>query len=403
MATKKTASHSLDSRDDESHILTVSQFGLIIKRSLAAMFEEGVWIEGEIEGFRSPNPHAYFTLVENTDDGKKAVLNTTIWESKIASIRRKMQNNGIDLKNGLKVRFFGQPDYYSPHGKLSFIVSDVDVQFSLGDIAKKREVLIKRLQDTGMDRRNKRHEVPLVPLRLGVVSSAEAAGWADARKHFVESGFGFSIQFCDVRVQGDAAPAMIARAIRLLGKRDDIDVVLVMRGGGSKSDLAAFDEEVMAMAIVNCPKPVFVGVGHEIDISVADIVAHTTCKTPTACADEVISYVADFVDSVHTLARSVRSHTQTALERARRTMSVSVEKVRSKSQAVLVAHSNHIELVDAKVKLLDPVSTMSRGWSITRDKNGNVVRSIADVAKGDIITTSVADGSITSTTTEVSQ
>jgi exodeoxyribonuclease VII large subunit len=155
------------------------------------------------------------------------------------------------------------------------------------------------------------------------------------------------------------------------------------------------------MAIVKCPKPVFVGVGHEIDTSVADIVAHTSCKTPTACADEVIGYVADFVHSVDSLARSVRSHTQTALERARRTMSVNIERVRSRPQAALISHSNRMEVIETKVKLLDPVMTMSRGWSITRDAQGNVVRSIHDVAAGDVITTNLADGSVTSTAPEV--
>jgi exodeoxyribonuclease VII large subunit len=396
------ARKSLTAPVDDTQVMSVSQFDHIIQESLEAMFYEGVWIEGEIEGLRAVNKHAYFTLIENTPNGDKAVLNITIWARDLANVAAKLRNHGLELKNGLKVRFFGKPQFYAPQGKLSLHVKDVDTQFSVGDIAKKREELLRRLHDTGMTQRNKRCVVPAVPLRLGVVSSAQAAGWADARKHLVESGYGFSVLFCDVLVQGDTAPPMIAAAIRTLGKRDDVDVILVMRGGGSKSDLAAFDEEIVAMAIVQCPKPVFVGVGHEIDSSIADAVAHTTCKTPTACADEIISYVQGFVDNIDSVARHVRSLTQSALERARNRISVNIERLRTRPAKALTSRRNHLEIQDAKVKLLDPKSTMARGWSITRTASGKVVRSVGDVHVGETLVTAVADGEITSSVEGVS-
>jgi len=395
MATQKTSTPAVD----DSDVLSVHQFASIVNESLQVVFAGGVWVEGEIEKINNWNGHQFIEIV---DGGKsdRIKLDCTLWQSSAVRVKRKLDGHGITLKSGMRIRFFGIPNL-KKNSSLSLIVSDVDAQFAVGDIAKKREELIKRLHDNGMSKRNKMCEVPLVPLRLGVVSSAGAAGWADAQKHLIESGFGFSVLFQNVTVQGTTAPPQIARAITALGRRSDVDVILVMRGGGSKSDLAAFDEEVVAMAIVKCFKPVFVGVGHEIDTSVADIVAHTSCKTPTACADEVINYVVDFVYSVDLLARSVRSHTQTALERARRTMSVNIERVRSRPQAVLVSHGNRMEVIETKVKLLDPVMTMSRGWSITRGAQGNVVRSIHDVAAGDVITTNLADGSVVSTATEV--
>lgn len=395
MAAKKTTAPLVD----DSDVLTVHQFAKIINATLEEIFYDGVWVEGEIEKINNWNGHLF---VEIIDGGRndRIKLDCTLWQSSAVQIKKKLDAHGIALKAGMRIRFFGKPTL-KKNSSLSLVVEDVDAQFAVGDIAKKREELIKRLVESGMADRNKRCEVPLVPLRIGVVSSAGAAGWADAQKHLVESGFGFTVLFANVTVQGTTAPPQIAAAITALGKRSDVDVILVMRGGGSKSDLAAFDEEKVAMAIVKCPIPVFVGVGHEIDTSVADIVAHTSCKTPTACADEVIEYVAEFVDSVDSLARLVRSHTQTALEGARNVISLSTERVRTRSQAALLAQSNRMELIEAKVKLLDPVMTMARGWSITRDAQGNVVRSISDIAVGDVITTSLADGSVTSTTTKV--
>ena len=395
MAAKKTTAPLVD----DSDVLTVHQFAKIINATLEEIFYDGVWVEGEIEKINNWNGHLF---VEIIDGGRndRVKLDCTLWQSSAVQIKKKLDAHGIALKAGMRIRFFGKPTL-KKNSSLSLVVEDVDAQFAVGDIAKKREELIKRLIESGMANRNKRCGVPLVPLRIGVVSSAGAAGWADAQKHLVESGFGFTVLFANVTVQGTTAPPQIAAAITALGKRSDVDVILVMRGGGSKSDLAAFDEEKVAMAIVKCPIPVFVGVGHEIDTSVADIVAHTSCKTPTACADEVIEYVAEFVDSVDSLARLVRSHTQTALEGARNVISLSTERVKTRSQAALLAQSNRMELIEAKVKLLDPVMTMARGWSITRDAQGNVVRSISDIAVGDVITTSLADGSVTSTTTKV--
>jgi len=394
MATKKTSAPTVD----DSDVLSVRQFVKIINATLEEKFYDGVWVEGEIEKINNWNGHLFVEIIDG-EKSDRVKLDCTLWQTHAVRIKRKLDLHGIELKTGMRIRFFGQPTL-KKNSSLSLVVEDVDAQFAVGDIAKKREELIKRLIDSGMADRNKRCEVPLVPLRLGVVSSAGAAGWADAQKHLVESGFGFTVLFANVTVQGVTAPPQIAAAITALGKRSDVDVILVMRGGGSKSDLAAFDEEKVAMAIVKCPIPIFVGVGHEIDTSVADIVAHTSCKTPTACADEVIDYVAEFVDSVDSLARLVRSHTQTALEGARKVISLSTERVKTRSQAVLIAQRNRMELIETKVKLLDPVMTMARGWSITRDAQGNVVRSISDVAVGDVIITSLADGSVTSTTTK---
>jgi len=375
---------------------SVGQFTEVLNHVLKASFDEGVWVEGEIQGLRKPNPHAYFTLIENID-GVKAQLNINLFAGPLRNVQAKLRQQGIELKDGLKVRLFGRVEYYGPFGKLNLIATDVDTQFSAGDVAAKREELLRQLMEKGVDKINKRIPVPLVPLRLGIISSSQAAGWADAQQHLTESGIGFAITFCDVRVQGDAAVSQIVAALNSLSRRDDIDLVMLMRGGGSKGDLAAFDDEQIAMAISKCSHPVFTGIGHEIDTSIADIVAHTANKTPTACAQSVIAIVENFLSELSYSAGSLRSLTQTAVERARSRIAVSVERLRTRPRTALERQTQKLMMHAASVRLLDPVTTMARGWSITRDSSGNVVRSISDIKKGDTVVTALADGSITST------
>jgi len=380
---------------------TVTQFSTVLNEVMKTSFDGGVWIEGEIEGLKRPNPHAYFSIVEKAEKGK-AQVNVNIWAGPLKGIQAKLRNGGIELKDGLKVRLYGRPDYYAPFGKLSLVVTDIDTQFSAGDLAAKREELIRKLLELGVDRVNKRLPVPLVPLRLGIISSSTAAGWADAQQHLLESGIGFSVSFIDVRVQGEQAAPQIISAINAFSRRTDIDIVMVMRGGGSKGDLAAFDDEGIAMAISKCAHPVFTGIGHEIDTSIADLVAHTANKTPTACAQAVIALVEEFLGELSYSANRLRQVTENSLVRARSRISLAVERLRTRPRTALERQTQKLTMHAASLRLLDPVTTMARGWSITRDSNGNVVRSINDVKSGDSLVTLLADGSVSSTVEGVS-
>lgn len=375
--------------------VTVGQFSEVVNQLLSSAFDGGVWIEGEIEGLKKPNPHLYFSLIENVD-GRKAQANINLFAGNLRAIQTKLRQQGLELKDGLRVRLYGIPDYYAPFGKLSIKVEDIDTQFTVGDVAAKREALLKALLEKGVHKLNKRRPVPLVPLRLGVVSSSQAAGWADAERQLLESGYGFSVSFIDVRVQGDDAPPQVVAALNTLSRRDDIDVVLLMRGGGSKSDLAAFDDERIALAISQCRHPVFTGLGHQIDTSIADVMAHTAHKTPTACAQAVIALVEDFLSDLASAQNQLRLLTGNSLLRARNRVALAVERLTTRPRNALERQKQILEMRAATVRLLDPAVTMARGWSITRDSSGNVVRSTDQVSTGDVLVTSLAQGTITS-------
>jgi exodeoxyribonuclease VII large subunit len=379
---------------------TVGQFSDILNRVLRASFDEGVWIEGEIEGLKRPNPHMYFSLIENID-GKKAQVNINLFAGPLKNVQAKMRQQGIELKDGMKVRFYGRPEYYGPFGKLNIIVTDVDTQFTVGDIAAQREALLKALLEKGVDKPNKRLPVPAVPLRLGVISSSQAAGWADAQQTLLESGIGFQVSFIDVRVQGDDAPPQIVAALDTFSRHKDIDLVLLMRGGGSKGDLAAFDDERIAHAIARCSHPVFTGIGHQIDTSIADVIAHTAHKTPTACAKAVITYVEEFMGDLSWSAGELRRVTERSLERATNRIGMCIERLKTRPKLVLERAQQRIDMNTTSLRLLDPATVLAKGWSITRTSNGKIVRSISDVVQGDTLMTTLIDGHVTSTVEEV--
>lgn len=374
--------------------LTVTQFAQVVNELLSATFDTGVWIEGEIESLKRPNPHVYPVLIDDST-GEKAQVNLSIFAGALNGIQKKLRAHGIELKDGLRLRVFGYPDYYAPHGKLGIKVRDVDTAFTVGDIAAKREELLRKLLESGVDRLNKRRTVPLVPLRLGVVSSTQAAGWADARERLEKSGIGFTVSFVDVRVQGDEAPSQIVAALKTLSRRDDIDVVLLMRGGGAKGDLAAFDDEGVARAVADCRHPVFTGIGHQIDESIADLMAHTRFITPTACAEGVISIVNDFTMGLREAQRELRLCTESSLIRARGRLVMALERLKTRPRNAFLRQSQVLAMHASALRLLDPAVTMARGWSIVRDSDGSIITSTQHVSTGDIITVSLADGSLT--------
>jgi exodeoxyribonuclease VII large subunit len=379
---------------------TVGQFSDVLNLVLKASFDEGVWIEGEIEGAKRPNPHMYFSLIENID-GKKAQVNINLFAGPLKNVQAKMRQQGIEIKDGMKVRLYGRPEYYGPFGKLNIIVTDIDTQFTVGDIAAQREALLKALLEKGVDKPNKRLSVPLVPLRLGVISSSQAAGWADAQQTLLESGIGFHVSFLDVRVQGEDAPRQIVAALDTLSRRKDIDLVLLMRGGGSKGDLAAFDDERIAHAIARCSHPVFTGIGHQIDTSIADVIAHTAHKTPTACAKAVITHVEEFMGDLSWSAGELRRVTERSLERATNRIGMCIERLRTRPKLVLERAQQRIEMNKTSLRLLDPATVLAKGWSITRTSSGAIVRSVSDVAQGGTLVTTLIDGQVTSTVEEV--
>ena len=275
--------------------LSVGEFIAQVNQTVKKRFGRGVWLHGEIQEMKVPG-HVYFTLVDNDGD-KKAVLSASIWQGVYSAMQTLLVDSGLQLADGLKVQVFGEPDLYPGNGRFSIKISKIDPRFTLGDLIAQREEIVRQLKLKGLYDANRKVEMPLVPLRVGIVTSIGSAAHADVLKTFKDSKIGFTIFVHDARVQGEDAVNSVVAALKSLDVRKDLDVLMVVRGGGSKNDLMAFDSVQIATAIANCRLPVITGIGHEIDLSVADEVAHQFHKTPTACATALVERVKEFVDA----------------------------------------------------------------------------------------------------------
>ena len=292
--------------------LTVGELAQVLRWTLDESFPSGVWVAGEIAGIKRPRSgHVYFDLVERPEDAMPgappdAAVSVVLFRSDKERVNDtiKRHGNAIRMADGLRVRIQGMLDFYPPRGQLQLRMTSIDPGHTLGAIAADREALLKVLAAEGLLRRNAGVALAPVPLRVGLVTSLDSAAHADMRRVLDGSGLAFKVFEADTPVQGADAPEAIAAAIRAVTGAG-VDVVVLARGGGSRTDLVAFDHELVARAIASCERPVFTGIGHETDRSVADDTAHTACSTPTAAARAVVQQVEDWLERLDDTGRSI--------------------------------------------------------------------------------------------------
>ena len=431
----------LDLDDGGEPTYTVGELAEAINGALHRRFTDGLWVRGEIQGWsKSAAGHIYFNLVEVDDRNVKSTIRVAFFAGSQHGPRERFRRAGLKLGDGLKVRIFGGLDFFAGSGQVTLKMTDIDPRFTLGEMAIQRDDVVRRLVATGLFDANRRCQLSVAPLRVGVIASLASAAWADFLHEIERSAFGFRLMVADVRVQGEAAVPMVSSAITAFGRRDDLDIVVVIRGGGARTELATFDHESIALAIATSALPVFTGLGHEIDRSVADEVAHRALKTPTACAAALVERVAEYLaivennwlaiaqraervvdrhdgrldeiaiglgdrlrgaldrgdERLHHRASRVRDGARRVVERADVRLVGAVASL-ARVPAVLDAEVRHIDSLQTQVRLLDPGNVMARGFSITRGPDGRAVRDAHALSPGDRLVTSFAAGSATST------
>lgn len=401
---------------------TVAELAEALRSVLDGAFPTGVWVAGEIGGIsRSARGAVFFDLVEPGEApgqprAKVSVVLFSQDRDRVNAVIRR-HGNAIRMTEGVRVRIQGMLDYHPPTGRLQVRMTAIDPAHTLGLMVAEREVLMQALAREGLLRANAGRPLAPVPLRVGLVTSMDSAAHADVMKRLASSGFAFKVTEVHAAVQGARAPEELAAAIAAAAA--GADVVAVVRGGGSRTDLAAFDHQTVARAIAACPRPVFTGIGHEIDRSVADEAAHTACPTPTAAAAALIERVEGWLAGLDETARAVGARSRAviagadhavaagaaavseasagAADRADRRLGVAAAAFGRVGAAALDRAAARLEMASARLEALDPVRVLKRGWSITRRADGRVVRSVADAAPGEAITTTVADGALVST------
>ena len=403
--------------------LSVEELSHLLKDGLATLFPEDLWVEGQVSNFHDARSgHAYFDLVEPSAVPGRAVaakLSVALFKGARIGVDHTLAAAGeLALANDLQLRIRARLDFYPPSGRLQLIMNGVDPAFTLGRLAAERERLLHALADEGLLRANRANPIPVPPLRVGLVTSIGSAAHADFSEEISRSGFPFTVLERDARVQGDGSAVDLAEALHMVATHRP-DVIALVRGGGSATDLAAFDAEVLVRTIATLDVAVVTGIGHEVDRAVADEVAHTAFKTPTACAVAIVGQVAAFADAVADLQESIaqRAGASTArstdllddlaqrtarsatavLDRRADRLDDKVKRLRRSPLATLDRQAERLAGITNNLRALDPARILARGWSITRLADGTLVRSVTDTAVGDTLVTHVAGGTVTST------
>jgi len=303
--------------------LTVSGLNERVRDVLQAAFPAALWVVGEISGFNKSahKRHVGFQLVER-DPGGRAIsqVNATLFESARAEIEAALRAAGepFRLEDEIQVRMRVRVELYVPWGSYRVIVEALDVGYTLGEAARRREEIVRSLTAEGLVGLNRALAFPALPLRVGLITSLGSDAFNDVLRTLQESGFAFRVTVHGARVQGrQTEPSVLNALDRLRELADDLDVVLVCRGGGSRTDLAWFDSEALGRAVATFPLPVVVGIGHEQDTSVLDAVGLSR-KTPTAAAALLVETIRDSMERLHQGVLSILERAGRLLRHARR-------------------------------------------------------------------------------------
>ncbi len=450
----------------------------LVDRAAAALqraFPAEVWVTGEIRALRTQDlpgglpgsRHVYFTLVEPGTTGTPgAVLPVVLWDSARRAVNRTLVRRGdgpplVRMGDGVQVRVRGGLDVYGPRAQVQLRMTAIDPAFTLGLLESERDRVLAVLAAEGLVERNRALPAPPVPWRIGLVTAADSAAAADFLHELETSGLHWHVLLAPTRVQGVGAQHEIAAAVAALARRP-IDVVALVRGGGARTELAVFDSEEVGRAVATAAVPVVTGIGHEIDTCVADLVAHTAHKTPTACAAALVAGAREAVDRAeqafagitsagsrrvaaaeatvaaagrHAIDRSrhrllVAEHQQSHLGRlltertarsaaaaggrleraavrletrgrqrlrdAGRTVDVLTGEVAGRSRRALTAAAVRFEVAEATTTALDPARALARGWTITRDADGRVLRDVDAARRAGTLHTTFVDGVVPS-------
>lgn len=407
-----------------------------------------VWVVGETSDL-SLKRHCYFELVQKDERGNNvARIRAMIWANLMPVIFTAFRNGtGSELASGMKVLMKCDVRYNAAFG-ISLNVKAIDASYTLGEAVRRRREIIARLEAEGLTLLQKQLRFPLPCLRIAIISGNSAAGYGDFCKHLAEAvpSFAFSARLFPATVQGErTVPEVSAALDRIRAQAGQWDCVVIIRGGGSTTDLAAFDSYELAAEVARFPIPVLVGIGHERDETVLDYVSYQHCKTPTAVAQYIIDrnilLYTKFINAAQAIYNAVQQRVaDTSAELARLTGAVSSEivgftarrapEVTLMSQKVLAAATNimtlnrglldryaaaippavanavsrnkaEIDSLDTQLRLLSPQATLARGFSLTLSADGHAVSDVSALSTGDPVTTYTATGAFSSTVTAV--
>ena len=398
---------------------TLYSLNNMVRQAVSESLPSRYWVTGELSEVReASNGHCYIELVQRDEVTQELVAKArgTIW-SRIYSLLRPyfLEQTGEPFAAGLKVLLQVSVGFHELYG-YTLDVCDIEPAYTVGDMARQRMLVIKRLTDEGVIDLNKELPFPLLPQRVAVISSATAAGYGDFCDQLASNRYGFVFypHLFQSPMQGSGVEQGVISALdRIAADIDMWDVVVIIRGGGATSELSCFDTYDLANNCAQFPLPIITGIGHQRDESVLDMVAHTRAKTPTAAAELLIHAMLEqetyMTNMMHGVVQGVQQRmdaeqqrlqgllgrmpmaTALYLQGEKMRLQTSLQTVFSSAQMLIKEQQHRLDVCNAALEAASPERILSLGYSITR-VNGRLVRSIDDVVPGDGVTTEVAGG-----------
>ena len=398
----------------------------MVRESIELSMPDEYWVEAELSECRESRGHCYMELIQKDELSATPIAKASAkcWANKWLTIRPYFERTtGQQLLHaGMKVLLKVYPQFHEAYG-FSWIVSDIDPTYTLGDMARKRQEIIQKLKAEGVFDLQKELQLPMFCQRIAVISSQAAAGYGDFCNQLADNpyGFQFQTQLFPAIMQGEGVEQSIICALENIydsqfsNLNSKFDAVVIIRGGGATSDMSGFDTLALAENVANFPIPIITGIGHDRDESILDMVSHTRVKTPTAAAAFLISHlkeVLDVIDNSQDLITryaqqklsTLNSHLSTLSESIPRLFSLVKTRQEAKIESLwikipmllerkLTGDTHRLQLIEERLKALDPTLLLARGYSITMH-NGRAVLDASQLPPGTEIETRLARGTV---------
>lgn len=425
--------------------ITLYELNSLVRQTIEIGLPKSYWVEAEISELRENGGHCYLELIEKDKRYNTPIAKASArcWRQTWGMVKPYFENTtGQQLRAGMKVLIEVYAQFHEAYG-FSWIISDIDPNYTLGDMARKRQEIIKRLKEEGVFDLNKQLDLPLFSQRIAVISSKSAAGYGDFANQLYGNQYGyyFEAELFAATMQGEDVERSIIKALNAINDRcDDFDCVVIIRGGGATSDMSGFDALDLAENVANFPLPIITGIGHDRDECILDMVSHTRVKTPTAAAallidnlntaerriDDARQRIANLTsrkmeveklrlsrlaERLPALFGSVKDKQEARLdilqERLFRLAEIRLsncenivgqleKKISLTAEHLLMVEKHRLELLEGRAQNLDPQLLLRRGYSITL-VGGKALRDPSQVKQGDKIETRLEKGTIIST------
>jgi exodeoxyribonuclease VII large subunit len=389
----------------EKEFVDLFEFQSKLKEGIECLFPKRIWLRAEISAVKArQGSHCWLELSQSNAEGLIAKASAVIWSSKYRFIAPYFQSvTGSPLKEGMVVLVEVQANYSQLYG-FSLVINDIDPEYSLGLKELERQRTIERLQKEGLMDLQKELTLALLPHRLAVVSAEDAAGFRDFVRHLDDNPYGFrmDVTLFPALMQGSECPSSVISAMdAVLECGEDFDAVLILRGGGSKLDLACFDDYRLASVIAQYPLPVLTAIGHDQDYHVCDMVAHSYLKTPTALADEILSIYEDEDARLSSFMTRIRMAASGRLAVSDSALSMLRGRIRNAFALKIASMESALGLLHARISAADPRKLLERGFALALDSNGVRIKVADGVRAGDKVSVLFPDGTLKCTVDDV--